>query len=301
MLLEKPPTPFMTAVIGESGGFFHFKPALTHRHCSSYVLILMEGKELKKDEEVTITYGDEKGACEMLFSYGFIDEFMESAETLFLSLAIPEDDNQKKAKMSFAQCAPGFKIIDTSGGRAEVAVGSDGADSSNPGDETTHANDSFDWTGDFIWLLCVGHDDGLEFRLAVTIDGQDEEVEALFNGQVVKSAINLKHLLEGSPLWHVYRLRAVVILQQRVYDQMQVLHSTQEHMESVPHNDGVAVREQQYQLAMQLRRLEFELMSKAYEGLEAQVSRPILALPASAVGYLNRTSLTLIYAVQHTC
>jgi hypothetical protein len=97
-------------------------------------------------------------------------------------------------------------------------------------------------------------------------------VEATFNGQAVQSASGLRQLLAQSPLWDVYRLRATVILQQRVFDQMEMLHTTQEDIEAVPHGDESTVREQQYQQAMQLRRLEFDLLGTAYEGFETQVS-----------------------------
>lgn len=238
--------------------------------------MLMEGKELKKDQEITITYGDEKGACEMLFSYGFIDEHMESAETLFLSLIIPEDDVCKTAKMNIAQCAPGFKVIDVPTRRDGRGVDPEKAASNNsgssPGGQTVTTNEKFDWTGDFVWLLCVGYEDGLEFRLARTTDGQDDEVEATFNGETVKSASDLRHLLAQSPLWDVYKLRAVVLLQQRVFEQMQVLDSTQEDAENVLHGDDSPIKDQQFHLAMKLRRLEFELLGEAYEGFEMQVS-----------------------------
>ena len=56
------------------------------------VLLLRENKELNPGDEITITYGDEKGACEMLFSYGFIESSMVSARELFLDLEIPDDD-----------------------------------------------------------------------------------------------------------------------------------------------------------------------------------------------------------------
>lgn len=35
----------------------------------------------------------------MLFSYGFLEDEMETAKTLFLSLSIPDDDVAKSAKM----------------------------------------------------------------------------------------------------------------------------------------------------------------------------------------------------------
>ena len=50
------------------------------------ILVLREGKSLTLNSEITITYGDEKGACEMLFSYGFLEDTMRCAKELFLEL-----------------------------------------------------------------------------------------------------------------------------------------------------------------------------------------------------------------------
>lgn len=211
------------------------------------VLVLRDGKSLKEGDEVTISYGDEKGACEMLFSYGFLDEGMETAETLFLSLALPQGDVMRAAKMQAAECAPGFKLIDA--GDGEV-----------------------DWKGEFVWLLCVGEEDGLHFDVARTVDGE-EEIHGFFKEHELSGgAAELYRLLGQSDMYDVYRLRAVTILQQRVFDQMQVLYASQEDMEEVPHGDGTEVRQQVYDQAMKLRRLEFELMERAYEDFEKQVS-----------------------------
>jgi hypothetical protein len=145
-----------------------------------------------------------------------------------------------------AECAPGFKLIDA--GDGEV-----------------------DWTGEFVWLICVGEDDGLHFDIARTVDG-NEEVQAFFKDhELTGGAAELYRLLGQSEMFDVYRLRAVMILQQRVFDQMQVLFASQEDMEAVPHGDGTDVRQQAYDQAMQLRRLEFELMERAYEDFEKQV------------------------------
>ncbi|CAK4032491.1 Hypothetical predicted protein [Lecanosticta acicola] len=235
--------------------------AFYDRNEGSYFLRLMEGKELKQGDEICITYGDEKGACEMLFSYGFIEEQMDTAETLFLSLMIPDSDVSKSAKMKVADCAPGFKIIDVCGEPV-------------PAEKRSHQNEEtggdIDWSGDFIWLLCVGSEDGLEFELARTVDGQ-EELQATFNGQELKrGASDLHRHLVQSQLWPVYRLRAMVILQQRVFDQLQVLYGSQDAVEATPHGDGTGIREPQYQQALKLRSLEFELLNKAYEDFEKQ-------------------------------
>ena len=226
------------------------------------VLVLRDGKSLKEGDEVTISYGDEKGACEMLFSYGFLDDGMESAETLFLSLVLPEGDVMRAAKMQAAQCAPGFKLIDA--GDGEV-----------------------DWKGEFVWLLCVGEEDGLHFDVARTIDGE-EEIHGFFKEHELSGgAAELYRLLGQSDMYDVYRLRAVIILQQRVFDQMQVLYASQEDMEEVPHGDGTEVRQQTYDQAMKLRRLEFELMERAYEDFEKQVCPPPRCVHANQLAAFN--------------
>lgn len=216
------------------------------------VLVLRDGIALKEDDEVTISYGDEKGACEMLFSYGFIEDTMTSAETLFLSLSIPSEDPQQVGKMSIADCAPGFKLIDA-------------------GDE------EIDWTGDYIWLLCVNEDDNLHFDIARTVDGGEEVHTFLGEQRITDGAAELRRLLAKSELWDVYRLRAVSLLQQRVFEQLQVLVGTQEGVEGVEVADGeemegVGVRKEVLEKVLKLRTLEGELLERAYGDFERQVS-----------------------------
>ncbi|GIZ40378.1 hypothetical protein CKM354_000371800 [Cercospora kikuchii] len=245
--------------------------AFYDRGYGKYHLYLMKGKELKVGEEVCITYGDEKGACEMLFSYGFLDEHMDTAETLFLSLNIPDDDISRSAKMKIANCAPGFKLIDISSSFSPN-INDPESSTQDANEDDPSSSGTIDWTGDFIYLLCVTPSDGLEFQLAQTIDTTSEpELQATFNGtELPEGAISLRRLLAASDKWDVYRLRAIVILQQRVFEQMQVLYSSQEDMESVPHGEGTDVRDVCYEQAMKLRRLEFELLEKAYEDFEKQ-------------------------------
>jgi hypothetical protein len=212
------------------------------------VLLLRPGKAVREGEEVTISYGDEKGACEMLFSYGFLEHDRTSAETMFLDLSIPHDDVYRTAKMRIADCAPGFKLIDA--GDGEV-----------------------DWAGDFIWLLCVNHEDGLDFELARTADGSDEEMHAFFRDQkITGGAAQIYTMLGQSNLWDVFRLRAIAILQQRMFEQLQILNYTQRQMEEAAHGAGTNVRDKPYEQAMQLRKLEGELLECAYEDFERQVS-----------------------------
>lgn len=223
------------------------------------VLLLREGKIVPEDGEVTITYGDEKGACEMLFSYGFLDSKMESAEMLFLSLTFPDDDPSAEAKMNIADCAPGFKLVDAGDGE-------------------------IDWTGDFVWLLCINFDDGLRFELARTTEGE-EEIHGFFQDQeLVEGAAQLRRLLANTDLWEVYRLRAIAILQQRVFDQLQVLYRTQDDFAEIAHGEGTEIRDSAFENAMKLRELEFDFMNTAYEWFEKEVSG---ALPASCLSVME--------------
>lgn len=218
------------------------------------VLLLRDGKHVAKGDEITITYGDEKGACEMLFSYGFLEENMISAKTLFLSLSFSASDNTRSVKLQVSDCAPGFKLIDTGDGE-------------------------IDWTGDFIWMLCVNGEDGLRFELARTVDGMDEHMQAIFQDQeLTNGAAQLYRILSNSELWHVYKLRATTLLQQRVFEQLQVLDSTQQDVEATPHGIGTAVGDQPFEQAMRLRQLEFDLLNCAYESFERQVSAHFLPL-----------------------
>lgn len=195
---------------------------------------------------------------------------METAETLFLSLSIPDSDPSRAAKLKIADCAPGFKIIDMVGGGIV--------------DDESNTEDEIDWKGDFVWLMCAGEEEGLRFELARTVDQDEPELQATFQGIELKhGASDLRRHLAQSDLWPVYRLRAVVILQQRVFDQLQLLYSTQEDVEALPHGDAADVRSFPYASALKLRRLEFELLEKAYGDFERQVSLPPSFSPACLV------------------
>lgn len=225
------------------------------------ILMLRDGITVPKGGEVTITYGDEKGACEMLFSYGFLDEARKSAEMLYLSLAFPDGDLAAEAKMKAAGAAPGFKVVDAGDNRIE-------------------------WAGDFIWLLCVNFDDGLRCELARTTDGE-EEVQAFFNGtELVGGAAQLRQLLEDTELWDVYRLRAITILQERVRHQLRVLSRAQDEFAELAYGEGTEYRVSSYENASKLRRLEWDLMNNAYDWFEIEVSRVLsfTACPQSSLG-----------------
>lgn len=209
------------------------------------VLLLRDGKLVKPDEEITITYGDKKGACEMIFSYGFIEDDMETARELFLDLVIPDHDPLKHSKAMLADCPPGFKIFETN---------------------------TIDWAGEYVWLICVNEEDGLRFKIQQTVDG-DQELVATWKDQEIESFDNFKDVLQQDDMWDIFQLRAVVVLQERVASQLTELYQAEEQIEHMDCREGSGVRDRPRQLSIQLRQLECDLLEKAYSFFEDQVSK----------------------------
>ncbi|KAI4174992.1 MAG: hypothetical protein LQ343_002019 [Gyalolechia ehrenbergii] len=206
------------------------------------VLVLRKGKNLEVGDEVTITYGDEKGACEMVFSYGFIEDSMTSARELFLDLDIPDDDPLRLAKKAVSKSAPGFKIF--------------------------AKDDSTNWEGDFVWLVCVNEEDGLAFRLLHTIDGK-KELKVFWKDDEVSDISKLRNLLEQERYWEVFQLRAIATLQSRVEQQLLALDRSKASLSTtIPKVDPT---DPSFRTAMKLRDLEERLMLQAYEDFEAKV------------------------------
>ena len=208
------------------------------------VLILREGKELTATDEVTITYGDGKGACEMLFSYGFIEKTVKSAQELFLDLEIPDDDPLKLAKKAIAGSAPGFRLF-------------------------LHG-DFTDWESSYVWLLCVNEEDGLEFKILQRNDGESE-LQASWKNEEITDMSYLVSLLKLEPMWEVFELRAIATLQSRVEYQLLRLEGSKDFVDGrlVSGQLDCDIREN----AMQLRGLEEALLLHAYGDFETKVTR----------------------------
>ena len=202
------------------------------------VLVLRDGKKVEQGREVTITYGDDKGACEYLFSYGFIEDTMTSARTMLLDLNIPDDDPLRPAKLYVNSSAPGFRLFDKHG----------------------HT----EWGSDFVWLVVVNEEDGLDFKVKQTIEGK-KEIQSFWKEKELNDTLKLRGYLEEDPLWEVFQLRAVVLMQNRVDEQIETLRALGDPERTV------SVRKGPWELAAQLRALEFDMLRKAATSLESEV------------------------------
>ncbi|QSS63072.1 SET domain-containing protein [Histoplasma capsulatum] len=210
------------------------------------VLQLRRGQRLEVGDEITITYGDAKGASEMVFSYGFLDSGSTNARQLFLDLDIPADDPLRPAKIAVCNTTPGFRLF--------IAPGSDVTD----------------WESSFVWWCCVNEEDGLEFRVVQSNQGE-RELKVSWKGTNVTSSESLLDQLKADRMWGVFQLRAVVILQDRMQGQLAQLRSNDEYVQRwLEYVDGRVIRQSVWQTALKLRKLEGELLETGLRDIEAK-------------------------------
>jgi len=157
---------------------------------------------------------------------------------MFLDLEIPDDDPLRPAKIFVSTAAPGFRILDK--------------------------NEGIDWESDYIWLVVINEEDGLDFKIRQTVDGK-REIQAFWMETELEPSKLLDHLQEH-PAWDVFRLRATVLLQQRVELQLETLQNT------MGATRPTSVREIPWKLADRLRSLELAMLKRAVSAFESQVS-----------------------------
>ncbi|KAL5447282.1 hypothetical protein PMIN07_004635 [Paraphaeosphaeria minitans] len=203
------------------------------------ILILRHGKDIFEGGEISITYGDDKGACENIFSYGFLEDSMASAQVMFLNLDIPDDDPLRPAKIYVCNTAPGFRLVDQKG--------------------------SIEWESDFVWLVVVNEEDGIDFKVRQTVDG-GREIQAFWKESELNDTSKIRTFLEQDPLWEVFQLRAVVLMQGRVDAQLATLEAL-----GSPTQKG-SIRERPWHLATQLRTLERKMLERTRTSLDKQRS-----------------------------
>jgi hypothetical protein len=218
------------------------------------VLQLRQGKCLKQGEEITITYGDEKGASEMIFSYGFIESGVANARQLFLDLDIPTDDPLRLAKKAVCKDAPGVRLY-------------------------TKENGEIGWESKYVWWSCVNEEDGLGFRILQANDG-GKELKVLWK-KVELETERLEETLASDSMRDIFQLRAVVVLQKRIERQASELEETEEQFSEAVHLPGV--RPTTWETIKILRALEVDFLADAYQSMQAEVC----PIPLSAICGIN--------------
>lgn len=161
------------------------------------VLLLHHSSRVGTGDEVTIDYGHDKPAAEMLFSYGFIDPD-SPARSILLPVESMEDDPLAKAKLYVFGSAPGLKITDRYTGI--------------PG-----------WDAPFIHLMCLNAEDGLSFKVLQETDGSKQLRLFWQDADVTSQAGNMENLVQTHELAQIFRLRVVTVVLDMVQRQLDVL------------------------------------------------------------------------------
>lgn len=203
------------------------------------VLLPRPGAIFEKGGEVTISYGSEKSAAEMLFSYGFLDA-VSPGRTLTLPLHPLRDDPLGKAKTHIFSGTPSVQVAEVDG--------------------------KMQWTSPFAYLMCLNEEDGLGFQIMQSSDG-DRELRVFWQDVDVTDAIDsFETLVSDHILCDVFRLRVNMIIFHRLQEQLERLLET-----SVP-SRRETVRDFNATSAQRLKHIERQLLEETLLTLEDQVS-----------------------------
>jgi hypothetical protein len=209
------------------------------------VLLLRPGMSIGKGEEITISYGSDKPAAEMLFSYGFLKsmEEKERSGSLVLPFEPNADDPLARAKLVVFGEPP----------RVHVLVDREGAAT---------------WECPFAYLSFINEEDGLAFRVLQDVEGNRELRVFWLEEDVTDRANDFEAVIRDHPIYALVRLRAVTILQGCLQQQLEQLQSRAYYdtLSSDP-----AVREYCKVAAAALREIESVILEKAVEAMETEV------------------------------
>ncbi|KAI0551937.1 hypothetical protein F4679DRAFT_114128 [Xylaria curta] len=203
------------------------------------VLLLRKGANVLKRDEVTIDYGHDKSAAEMLFSYGFIAS-TSTAKSIVLPVESMDDDPLAKAKLYVFGSAPTLKIIDND---TEVPY----------------------WDAPFIHLMCLNDEDGLHFKVLRETDGSQHLRMFWQDVDITGEAENMESVIRGHDLYHVFRLRAVAVVLGMIQQQLKALAAYNEEIESNKSQSPHISR-----AISQFRAAENDLLERIFQVLEQE-------------------------------
>ncbi|KAJ4419259.1 hypothetical protein N0V82_005062 [Gnomoniopsis sp. IMI 355080] len=209
------------------------------------VLLPRPDRKFDSGEEVSISYGSEKSAAEMLFSYGFLTP-SSVARSLILPLSPLPDDPLGKAKLHIFTGMPSIQI------RVD--------------------GDKADWSSPFAYLSCLNEEDGLHFKLLQSSDG-DTELRMFWQEEdVTGKDESFETIVSEHEMYDVFRLRVNMVVSQKVQEQLDRLGETHE-------TEKAANVTMNATNARELRRIEEDALRRTAAALEDQRT-DLLASPS---------------------
>ncbi|OJJ49964.1 hypothetical protein ASPZODRAFT_13069 [Penicilliopsis zonata CBS 506.65] len=228
------------------------------------VLQLRSGKTLNAGEEVTISYGASKSAAEMIFSYGFLEDDRVGAGNMVVPFDISDDDPLKLAKKMFHSNTSGIHV--------------------SAADSTTTI---VDWSRSLVWWASVNEEDGLDFKVLQTTDG-DKELRAIWKGEDVDTPAKIGDILAAESLWEVFQLRAVVTIITLLESQLAELHGIDEIIADFRRDEAMLKTlfdPDVFRLLCRFRVLEAELLKRGIDELFSR--RTLLLRSETVIDYLK--------------
>ncbi|KAK6515057.1 hypothetical protein TWF506_007408 [Arthrobotrys conoides] len=206
------------------------------------------GQNSQVIEEITINYGEEKSASEMVFSYGFVDLDRHTASWMALDLKDHESLGDDSSTMVFVRAKQ--RLLDSAPTLLLIDMGT-----------------SVEWTSDYIWLMCVNHEDGFNIQVMQQNDGS-QHLQAFFDDEPLLNLASLVDLLRMKPLWPIYQLRALTLVEERVHRQLADLNESDVLCNE--YNSQKMVGDQIWHVSQNLRTLEKALLEKTLLVLGSQ-------------------------------
>lgn len=198
-------------------------------------LLRRPGYAINTGDEITITYGSEKSAAEMLFTYGFLDPSSQVGG-LRLRMSPLQDDPLGKAKVHIFQ---GNTSIELKSTICKV-----------------------EWSCPFAYLACLNEEDGLNFKLLQSSDGSQELRLFWQDEDVTDKVESFDELIVSHELHDIYRLRVNMVVSKRLEEQLERLASSPS--DDIVSPNATHVRE--------LKRIEKGFIEKALSSLQEEVS-----------------------------
>ncbi|KAH7026103.1 uncharacterized protein B0I36DRAFT_329883 [Microdochium trichocladiopsis] len=223
------------------------------------VLVLRSGARVSSGDEITISYGNQKSAAEMLFSYGFVED-EAPARSLVLPLELMDDDPLLQAKLHIFKAGPTLTLEDSDG-------------------------DKPNWRAPFAHLMCVNEEDGLDFKILQETDGTRHMRMFWQDEDITDRKESFAEIVKGHRMAKIFELRVVTIVLERVQGQLERLKAY-ESLES--EEAQAAIRPEVFHPAVRLRKAERDLMTRALPSLEEQ--RDALFEDESVQAYLKTAS-----------
>ncbi|TQV94002.1 hypothetical protein V2A60_003848 [Cordyceps javanica] len=213
-------------------------------------LRIRPGAVVAAGDEINISYGDSKSAAEMLFSYGFFDPESKTRQ-LTLQLDGFDDDPLALAKRRVFGGAPVVTLRQPE----------------NSGDD---ANGGKLWDSGLVYLMCVNEEDGLDFR-TLQNDAGDRELRVFWQEEdVTERAGDFETLLRSHPLWALFQLRAVSVVQDKAMNQLEKLAAAPSSEQLGPLIAADIIDQAHVDLVAALKEIEHSVLEAVVNQLEEE-------------------------------